>query len=1014
MRILVLIFSFLINLSVFAQQAREYSFKHFSVASGLASNTVSSVAQDADGYIWVATTNGLQRYDGSSFISFKSQENDSTTIPSNHVAALYKDKKNNLWLVGDNNKVGIFDTRKFVFKEATTVPQKFRVYVPQRIFELHTGELILHKNDGNIYQYNPSKNAFLPANNLFPIPKRWLCNYIAWDGVNKKYWLSCDSGLVQYNPVTRNANYRNHNVDKDPVIRSFENLMFISDAFSDPKGDVIFYTKDPKKLYPTVYRHNRISGETENRNLATEINLGHHEIQGFLVQKNGRIWVHGLPFLAEWSDGTQPFLAVPNEYRSENSISFDNAFQAFEDRENNIWIATDNGVFYFNPDAQIFNTYKLLRTDGLPARDAAVQGVAEVGGKILVGSRQSGLYSFDKNFNPVPMPRGLLPRGTKLSVWDMAVNGKTGDLWITLENGGLGVYNPKADRLTEIYPELFGGSTIRQVDDDTAGNLWFGTQSGRVIKWDYKKSGNDPTKGYEFVCHTATVRKIHYEYSGFIWVSTAGRGLLKIDTKTLNIVKTFTSSGKEGERIFMDSPGDMTYYDDSTLIVTAGCVNIVNTKTNKISFITTADGLPSNTTESVERDETGIVWIGMTNGICRLNLEKKLTTYYDRSDGIAYDKFNMAGVRELSDRRIVFFTDHNFLVFDPTLFVGQNQPPNPAITSFTLSGQSLTPDLLLGEKNITLKYNNTSITVGFSGLSFLQQRKFHYYYMMEGLNDEWIHTDRPIQAVYNYLPPGNYKFKVRSENADGVLSENMASIPIVVRSPFWQTWCFYSLVILTIVLLLYLFDRERLKKRRSLEQVRTQIADNLHDEINSALNSINVLSEIAKIKADRNIEQSKDFIDQISNKSRYMIESLDDMLWTIHPENDSMEDTLVRIREATENIMAANNVNVDLIFDRQLQSLPLDMMMRHELFFFYKEAILFLIQNNSCDQVFVNFKLTHSRLLLEILSECGKNHENFEKFLLNKVQKRVTTLNGTIDVEADGRSVSVLLLVPVK
>src|SRR5687768_12741812 len=101
LRILVLIFASLINLSLFAQQAREYSFKHFSVASGLASNTVSSVAQDAYGYMWVATTNGLQRYDGSSFISFKSQENDSTTIPSNHVAALYKDKKNNLWLVGD-------------------------------------------------------------------------------------------------------------------------------------------------------------------------------------------------------------------------------------------------------------------------------------------------------------------------------------------------------------------------------------------------------------------------------------------------------------------------------------------------------------------------------------------------------------------------------------------------------------------------------------------------------------------------------------------------------------------------------------------------------------------------------------------------------------------------------------------------------------------------------------------------------------------------------------------------
>ena len=283
---------------------------------------------------------------------------------------------------------------------------------------------------------------------------------------------------------------------------------------------------------------------------------------------------------------------------------------------------------------------------------------------------------------------------------------------------------------------------------------------------------------------------------------------------------------------------------------------------------------------------------------------------------------------------LFFFTDHNFLVFDPTKIVAQALPPKPTITSFTLASQSLTPDILQTEKNITLKYNNTSIAIGFSALSFLQQRKLHYYYMLEGLDKDWIHTDRPIQAIFNYLPPGGYTFKVRSENADGVLSEQMASIPIIVRSPFWKTWWFYCLVILAIVVLLYLFDRERLKKRRSLEQVRIQIAANLHDEINYTLNNINVLSEIAKIKADRNIDQSKDFIDQISNKSRYMIESLDDMLWSIHPENDSMDDTIVRIRELTENMMATHNVNIDLIFDRRLQKLTLDMKVRHELFFF--------------------------------------------------------------------------------
>ena len=1012
--LLFFVFAIFFKLSSPAQQAREYSFKHFSVTSGLAANTVGAVTQDDDGYIWIATTNGLQRYDGNSFITFKAQEHNPSAIPSNHIAGLYKDRQNNLWLIADNNKVGIFDTRKFVFKEISIAIDKRKYYIPQRISELPTGELLLHKSDGNIYQYNAVKNAFLAANNLFSLPPKWKCNFISWDGVYKRYWLSCDSGLVQYNPVTRNSSYRNHNSDNDPVINAFGKLKFISNAFTDPKGDVIFYSWQPQASHPDIYRYNRLSGKTETHNLSRTLNLGYHEIQDFLIQKNGRIWVYGLSFFSEWTENKQPFVPIPNEYRSEQSMQFDNAYQAFEDKENNIWIATDNGVFFFNPEAQIFNTYKLVRTDGKRSVDAAVQAVAEVNNKIFVGCWEAGLYTFDMNFNPIPMPRGLMPRGTQLSVWDMAVNGKTGDLWITLQGGGIVVYHPKEDRMTEIYPEIFERSTIRQVDEDTSGNLWFGTQSGKIIKWDYKKSGNDPTKGYEFIYQTERIHKIHYEYQGSIWAATLGGGLIKIDTKTNKVAKIFTSSGKPGERLFMDSPGDMTYYDDSTLIVTAGCINIVNTKTNKISFITAEDGLPSNTTESVEKDEKGIVWIGMTNGICRLNLQKKLTTYYDRRDGIAYDKFNMAGVRELSDSRIIFFTDHNFLVFDPTKFIAQNLPPKPLITSFTIAGQSLNPDLLETGKKITLKYNNTSIAIGFSALSFLQQRKLHYHYMLEGLDKEWIHSDHPIQAIFNYVPPGNYVFKVRSENADGVLSENMASIPITVRSPFWKTWWFYCLVILAVIVILYLFDRERVKKRRSLQQVRTQIAGNLHDEINSTLNSINVLSEIAKIKADRNIEQSKEFIDQISDKSRYMIESLDDMLWTIHPENDSMNDTIARIKEVTENMMATYNVNIDLIFDHQLQKLTLNMMMRHELFFFYKETMLFLIQNNSCNQIFANFKLTQSRLLLEILYECSQPNETFEKLLRNKVQKRITNLKGNLDVETDGKSLSLLLLIPIK
>src|SRR5438128_11956120 len=146
--------------------------------------------------------------------------------------------------------------------------------------------------------------------------------------------------------------------------------------------------------------------------------------------------------------------------------------------------------------------------------------------------------------------------------------------------------------------------------------------------------------------------------------------------------------------------------------------------------------------------------------------------------------------------------------------------------------------------------------------------------------------------------------------------------------------------------------------------MRNQIGINLHDEVSTVLGNINVLSEIAKIKADKNIEQSKDFIDQISYKSGQMMEALDDMLWSIDPENDSMRKTILRIKEITDGIRSENNVDIDLLVDNKVEALELDMRLRHEIFFYYKEALNFVVHNVKCTQLFVNFKKLRSKLLI--------------------------------------------------
>lgn len=1007
-RFLFLVLSvLLLNAQGFAQAAKQFSFRHFTVTNGLISNTVRDIVQDGDGYMWLLTINGLQRYDGYGFITFQPKANSRHGLPSTFYSSLYLDRKKRLWFWNNQFQVGTFDTRRFVYRGAAIKSnQGFTNFFS--LFEMPTGELML-RADTSLYQYDEAQHAFVPSHGIFELPTGWGFREMVWDAKGKKYWIACDSGLVQFDPVTRKILHRGYNPSNDPIIKAFESQTNIVSLKLDPQGNPMFVVWPPRSGSPFIHRFDPTTQKDLNVNLSAM--LGYHEIMGFLKQRNGRLWLHGRAFMMQWTNNPkETFIPLSGVNPEASSIHFDYAFAAYEDREQNVWLATDNGVYLFNPDAQIFNTFNLQRVNE-PQQERFVQALAELpDGRILIGTWGGGLYCYDQHFNPLPLPQSL--RDEKLSVWDMAYNKHTGDLWITQQAGGITVFNVKTEKAVQLYPEIFKKSTIRQIDEDTSGNLWFGQHNGQVIKWDMKKAGNDPSKGYELILKTGLVRKVHFDYSGYMWIGTENHGLLKLDAKTGKVVKEFRKNGPEGQRLFNDVVMDMTYYNDSTLIVVADCINILNTKRNTITWLTAEDGLPSNNVISVEKDASGIIWAGMVNGISRINLPKRLISNYDRRNGMAYDKFSHTGVNELDDGRLVFYTDHNFLLFDPKQFGQNSQPLTPSITGFRMGNQWLSLDSIQkAGGTVYLDFNNTSIGIGFSALSYLIQPRQHFYYRMAYLDKEWIRSDRPLEAVYNYLPTGTYTFEVKSENADGITNGAVARLLIIVKPPFYKTWWFWGLIILLAGLVAYAIDRERQQRLKSVKQMRREIAGNLHTEVNNTLNNINVLSEIAKIKADKNIEQSKEFIDQISAKSRYMIEAMDDMLWSIDPQNDSMKKTLLRIREFTDGLRADSEVDIDLIVDNKVQSLELDMKLRHELFFFYKEALQFLLANTTCTQIFVNINQVRSKLMLEILTECNKVNEELVMKFKKALKKRADLLDAQMDVMSDSRSFSVMLFV---
>jgi Y_Y_Y domain. len=184
------------------------------------------------------------------------------------------------------------------------------------------------------------------------------------------------------------------------------------------------------------------------------------------------------------------------------------------------------------------------------------------------------------------------------------------------------------------------------------------------------------------------------------------------------------------------------------------------------------------------------------------------------------------------------------------------EPPRPVITDFRIANKQVWNDTLgIGDK-VVLKHEYNTIQIEFNGLSFVRQNKVLYYYKLDNLDKDWVLAGDRLQALYSYLPPGKYLFRVRSENENGVSSPEL-SFQIVVQPPFWRTWWFYGLIVLLAAAILYWIDRERVSRIVALQKVRTQIAANLHMDINTTLNNINLLSEMAKIKADKDIDRSK-------------------------------------------------------------------------------------------------------------------------------------------------------------
>lgn len=1016
---------FLLFLSpCFAQQAQQYSFTHYDVNNGLAAYYTTNIIQDAEGFMWIGTLNGLQRFDGIRFITFRHNANDSTSLPDNGVIQVLYDKHKNLWVLLNDGSIGVFDTHQFTFKKSSVIlANENAAKAQRRLMEDKDGNLVYQIYRLQVLTYNKEQNEFSTMYNFIRLPPNWPIWNIVEDPVTKKYWIASDSGIAVYNSVTKKLSYRGHNIEKEPFIEAFKKVTFAGCYLVDSKERLWFMTWPPTGA-SRIFCYDLKNSKTVLYEYALDALINKYIEPAFLTeQKDGTLWMSGLNVFCKYSEEKKAFAPpVFSGYTNNQGIYYESV-NLFEDRERNLWVSTtNNGVYVFNPSEQLFTSIKHINRISNLQGGGGVMSFVITGknakNEILSGAWGDGLYRYDSSLNPISLGIDGIDEKAVNGAWCMCRLKDNRTIWMVGQPAFIFVYDEVTRSIKKYYPPIFENRTIRQVAEDRLGNMWLGTQSRGVFKWVASKAKDKFEDGFIKIkdIPNTLVEKISVDSKGFLWISTATFGVYKIDPVKDSIMEHLTAKGPPSKRLLTNDAAEAFEYNDSIMIIVSNALNIYNTRTNTISHITSADGLPGDLVMSIEKDNNGYVWLGLLNGLCRMNLFKKTFSYYDRNDGIANDNFNLAASCRLPDGRMLFGTGDDFVAFNPDDIKNSTQPPNVTITGFKLLNTPLPIDSLKQLSRIELMHDDNSLVIEFAALSYLNKNKLIYYYKMDGIDKDWRKANKLNEAVYNYLPPGEYTFKVKCENADGISSTGITTTQLEVTPPFWKTWWFFGMLILVCIGMLFWIDKERVKKLEALQKVRTEIAGNLHQDINTTLSSISLLSEMAKIKADKDIIRSKEYIDQINDKSHRMIESLDDMLWSIDPINDNMEKAILRMTEYAEGLQHQHGLTIRMEVDEKVKSQKLDMKVRHDLLFIFKESLKLISGQINNDETLISVDLEKENLSLNIYnSESFINTSSpVVAVIIEEMIKRAAHINASFDIIADKKSTSITLLVPVQ
>ncbi|MEG9438561.1 hypothetical protein JAO29_20665 [Edaphobacter sp. HDX4] len=868
-------------------------FTHLTTNDGLSQGYVVAILQDRRGFMWFATRNGLNRYDGNDFVVYKNNPNDPGTLSSNFIQDLMEDDHGHLW-IATNTGVNNFDPateRCTRYLHDPKNPNSLNGASVKSIAQDSRGFLWFGTEDGGLDKFDPTTRKF--SHYLNDDDGQFVGRIgqviAARDG---SIWFVGERGLFHVNQqagqITRPPDTRN-GLSADSVFEDEAgNLWMLTNS---PIVGLVRYDRQAARLtrYPLEPRAVGVLASTANGG----------SLNGNLVAdgQNG-LWVPSSLGLYYFDRRTDRFtFRLQHDETKSDSLDSNAIFSVYRDRGGVLWVGTENsGLNILNPRQQQFMLYKHRPADPTSVSPGRVKAIYEdPAGFLWVGLFPRALDGIDRktgkitHYIPKPGDTKTLSEGTNV---DSIYKDQSGYLWVAGGGSGLDRFDERTGRFKHYRhnpddPSSLISDNVYTIYGDRKGLMWVG-QAGGLSRFD---PAADRFTNYQPVPDNPaslenTVWIIDGDPLGRIWLGTWGGALIRFDEKTRTFV-TYPPDPRDPHSL--NGGGINAILEDRTGTLWVGAMDGLyrfNRGNGAFTRYTENDGLPSSTIRCILEDGVGSVWLSTQHGVSRFDPQRKRFRNYDVSDGLQSNEFS-TGCYQGQDGEMFFGGSNGFNAFFPDNVRDNPYVPPVVITSLKIFNKAVPigPKSVLKKAityldSLTLSYRENVFSFEFAALSYANSQKNRYRYKLENFEPGWNEVDSKQRvATYTNLDPGNYVFYVQGSNSDGVWNQQGASLIIFVRPPWWKTTWFRVLCLFFVLTLLWAAYRWRLRQlhlqfEMTLEarvSERTRIARDIHDTLLQSFHGLllrfQIVSELlperpveAKDQLDRTIDRAANAI----------------------------------------------------------------------------------------------------------------------------------------------------------